>query len=300
MRADFNDPGYLRYLPAIYRESIARVQSDTQPALPAPDQTKDVDFVRRLLALFQGIFDDVEAEMESLPRYFNPQSAPPEALPWLASWLALDIDRSEPLARIRSGIARAFHRYQWRGTVEGLKLALLEEAGVHANITQPIANASFLAFAGDTSCSGSPTENAGVQLGSNTHLAAMEPGGAVLGSTAQLDHSYLITSDLFGEPLFEETAYQFIVEVYAYEVDSEARIDLVRKIVEREKPAHTLWRLSLLEPSMQAGFQSRVGIDSIVAGTPGASQLGVAGPSGGLRLGGDRHCASAAPAWARI
>ncbi|HEV7675053.1 MAG TPA: phage tail protein [Candidatus Angelobacter sp.] len=286
MRADFNDPGYLRYLPAIYRESIARVQSGNRPALPAPDQTKDADFVRRLLALFQSIFDDVEAEMESLPRYFNPQSTPPEALPWLASWLAVDIDRGEPLARIRSGIARAFHRYQWRGTVEGLKLALLEEAGVHANITQPVANASFLAFAGDTSCSGSPSGNAGVQLGSNTHLAAMEPGGAVLGSTAQLDHSYLITSDLFGEPLFEETAHQFIVEVYASEVDSEARIELVRKIVEREKPAHTLWRLSLLEPSMRAGFQSRAGIDSIVAGTPGASQLGIAGTSEGLRLGG--------------
>jgi hypothetical protein len=37
---------------------------------------------------------------------------------------------------------------------------------------------------------------------------------------------------------------------------------------------------------MRAGFQARIGIDSIVAGTPGPMGLGVAGGAGGLRLGG--------------
>jgi phage tail-like protein len=269
MRADFDQPGYLPFLPVIYRQPPA-----------------DADFLRRFLALFQGIFDDIEGEMDSLPRYFNPQSAPAEALPWLASWLAVDLDQGEPLARIRAAIASAFRRYQWRGTTEGLRLALLQDAGVHANIVQPIANASFWAFPGDTSCSGVPSTPAGVQLGATTNLPAMQPGGAVLGSTAQLDHSYLITDAEFGEPLFDGSAYQFVVEVYRSEVSSPARLALVKEIVEREKPAHTLWRLSILDASMRAGFQARIGIDSIVAGTPGPMGLGVAGGAGGLRLGG--------------
>jgi phage tail-like protein len=269
MRADFDNPGYLPNLPVIYRQPTA-----------------EADFLRRFLALFQGIFDDIEGEMDALPRYFNPQSAPESALPWLASWLAVDLDQGEPVARIRSGIAGAFRRDQWRGTAEGLKLALLEDAGVHANIVQPIAGASFWAFPGDTSCSGSPSTPTGVSLGANTHLPDMQPGGAVLGSTAQLDHSYLITDSQFGEPLFDGSADQFVVEVYRNEVDSRARLALVREIVEREKPAHTLWRLSILDPSMRVGAQGRLGIDSIVAGTPGPSGLGVADSGGGLRLGG--------------
>ena len=269
MRADFDDPGYLSYLPVIYRQPAA-----------------DVDFLRRFLALFKGIFDDIEDEMDALPRYFNPQSAPADALPWLASWLAVDLDQGEPVARIRATIASAFRRYQWRGTVEGLKLALLEDAGVHASIAQPIANASYWAFPGDTNCSGVPSTPTGIQLGVTSNLPSMQPGSPVLGSTAQLDHSYLVTDAEFGEPLFDGSAYQFVVEVYRSEIATPARLALVREIVEREKPAHTMWRLSILEPRMRTGFQARVGIDTIVAGTPGPSGLGVASGSGGLRLGG--------------
>jgi phage tail-like protein len=269
LRADFDDPGYMPYLPAIYRQPPA-----------------SADFVRRFLALFKGIFDDIEGAMDSLPHYFNPYSAPADSLPWLASWLAVDLDRGEPLLRIRTAIAHAFQRYQWRGTVEGLKLALLEDAGVHANIGSPIGNASFWGFAADTTCSGVPSTPNAVQLGVSTNLPDAEPGGAVLGATAQLDRSYLITDAEFGEPLFDGSAYQFVVEVYAGEVAAEGRLALVRSIVEREKPAHTMWRLSVIDPAMRAGFQARAGIDSIVGGTPASGRLGEAGSAGGVTLSG--------------
>jgi phage tail-like protein len=287
MRADFDEPGYLPYLPVIYRQPDQIYDSTASSAVPSlPTRHPDADFLRRFLALFQGIFVDIEDEIDSLPRYFNPNAADPETLPWLASWLAVDIDQGEPVARIRSAIALAFQRYQWRGTAEGLRLALWQDAGIHANIVQPIANASFWSFPGDTKCSGTSSTPAGVGLGSTSTLPNMEPGGAVLGSTAELDHSYLITDAEFGEPLFDGTAYQFVVEVYRSEIDSQARLALVQEIVEREKPAHTMWRLSILDAFMSVGFQGRAGIDSIVAGTPGPSALGVASPSFGLRLAG--------------
>lgn len=265
MRVEFDAESYTRYLPAIYRE-------------PAPQN----DFLRRFVGLFQGLFEDVEEEVESLERYFDPFAAPAGALTWLASWLAVDLDQGEPEARIRQNIARAFQRYQWRGTTEGLRRALLEDAGVHAVISEPISASSFWAMPRPADCSQSAAGGA-PQLGSTTHLPTMQPGGAVLGSTAELDHSYLITDAQFGEPLFAGSASQFVVEVYRGEVNSEARLRLVKDIIEREKPAHTMYRLSFIDSTMRAGFQSRAGVDTVISGVPGPTPLGRHGGYG-LRL----------------
>jgi phage tail-like protein len=268
MRADFDTESYTRFLPAIYREPAAQS-----------------DFLRRFVSLFQGLFEDIEEEVDSLERYFDAFAAPPEALIWLATWLAVELDQGEPEARMRQSIARAFRRYQWRGTIEGLRLALLEDAGVHATISEPIAARSFWAIPPAADCSGRTGSGAAPQLGMGTQLTSMEPGGAVLGSTATLDRSYLITDAQFGEPLFESVAWQFMVEVYRGEVNTDARLQLVKEIIEREKPAHTMYSLSLIDSRMRAGFQSRAGVDTIISGTPGPTPLGQDGGFG-LRLGG--------------
>jgi phage tail-like protein len=278
---EFDVESYMRYLPAIYREpALARVERPGEP----PDTKPESDFLKRFVSLFQGLFEDVENEVDLLERYFDPHAAPSEALAWLASWLAVELDLGEPEPRIRESIARAFRRYQWRGTVRGLRLALLEDAGVHANISEPISAGTVWAMSPETSCGVTPAVS-GALLGAGTRLTSMEPGGAVLGSTAQLDHSYLITDAQFGEPLFAGVANQFVVEVHQAEVSTAARLQLVKTIIEREKPAHTMYRLVVNNPSMRAGLQSRLGVDSVVSGPSGPSALGEsAGP--GIRLGG--------------
>ena len=246
IRADFDTDSFTRYLPAIYRN----------PA--APDR-----FLERFVRLLQGVFEDIEAEAGSLDRYFDPFAVPADALPWLATWLAVDLDQGEAESRIRRSIAGAFRRTRWRGTVEGLRLALLEDAGVHAVIEEPIAAASFWG-------------GRGAGLGMGTSLPSAQPGGAVLGSTAKLDHAYLMTDDRFGEPLFEEAAWQCVVRLYRHEVGTAARLQQVRDVIEREKPAHAMYRLELIDPWMRVGAQARVGIDAIVAGDAGPTPLGCA------------------------
>ena len=261
IRVDFDTESFTRYLPAIYR----------QPGS---------DFLERFVRLLQGLFEDIETEVDTLDRYFDPLAAPADALPWLATWLAVDLDQGEPESRIRQSIAGAFHRYRWRGTVEGLRLALLEDAGVHAVISEPIAAASFWGFSGGSSGGAS---SSGAALGIGTHLPSAEPGAAALGSTAELDHAYLITDDRFGEPLFEGAAWQFVAQVYRHEVGTEARLQLVKEIIERERPAHTMYRLELISPTMRVVAQARVGIDAIVSGAVEPAPLG-GGP--GLHLAG--------------
>jgi phage tail-like protein len=266
LRVEFNGESFTQYLPAIYREP--------------PDANS---FLRRFVNLLGSEFVDLEEEIDSLVRYFDPLAAPAAALAWLGSWLAVELDEGEGEQRMRQSIARAFRRYQWRGTVAGLRLALLEDAGVHAVISEPISAGTFWAMAQAADCSGGGTD--GPQLGSTTLLSAMEPGGAVLGSTAQLDRSYLMTDAQYGEPLFDGAAYQFVVEVYRAEVNTDARLNMIREIIEREKPAHTMYRLLLIDPTMRLGTQARAGVDSIVGGVGGPARLGDDGGSG-LRLGG--------------
>ena len=54
------------------------------------------------------------------------------------------------------------------------------------------------------------------------------------------------------------------VRVYCGELRRAGALERVRATIEREKPAHTVYELCVIEPKMRVGVQSRVGIDSIV------------------------------------
>jgi hypothetical protein len=64
----------------------------------------------------------------------------------------------------------------------------------------------------------------------------------------------------------------------------------IRAIIEQEKPAHTAYHLCVIDPRFRVGFQSRLGIDTVVAGPPRSLALGT-----GQELGVDSALAGAAP-----
>jgi phage tail-like protein len=112
-----------RYLPAAYL-----------------DEPEAASFIERLLANQEGMYAELEGKISLVSMLFDPRSAPPEALDWLAGWWGLLFD---PLwQRIHGQAAqesaagqpdidrrRLFIRfvrtlYQWRGTVAGMRFAL--------------------------------------------------------------------------------------------------------------------------------------------------------------------------------
>ena len=97
-------------------------------------------------------------------------------------------------------------------------------------------------------------------------LAPAHAQGAVVGTTATLDRSHLLTNEEFGVPLFEDVAHQFSVQVYRGQLKCAETLPQVHAVIAREKPAHTSYHLCILEPRMRVGFQARVGIDTVVAG----------------------------------
>jgi phage tail-like protein len=233
VRIDYSPATYLRYLPAVYQEGRRRRL-----------------FLELALSLLQSELGRAEDLVAGLPALFDPAAAPPDWLPWLASWLDFDLVEDWPPADARRHIAEALDCY--------LKLY----AGVDARIEEP--NADVALFALDDS----------VALGYNTVLAPAHEQGAVLASTATLGQSHLLPAEEIGIPLFEDVSHRFCVQVYAAQIDSPRTLDLVRLVADREKPAHTEYHVCVIQPRMQVGFQARLGIDTIVAGAVPDMRLG--------------------------
>jgi phage tail-like protein len=269
VRVQFDRDSYLDYLPAIYR-----------------DETRCGDFLLRFLSLFESVYQDVEGEIRGLPVLFDAKTTPKEFLGWLAEWLGLELDESWSEVKQRQILAQIFRLYGHRGTASGLRLMLKLFAGVDAVIEEPILNAAWWALpSAPTSCcdtcagaaAGSTADWRDTQssiLGFTTMLAPAQPQGAVVGTSAVLDQSHLTTVDEFGAPLFGDVAYQFSVQVYRGQVMCGDVLPRIRALVDEEKPAHTTYQLCIVEPRMRVGYQSRVGVDTVVGGLSRSLALG--------------------------
>lgn len=267
IRVQFNHRGYDEYLPAIYR-----------------DYASCGDFLRRLLSLCESFYVELEDQIDALPAFFDPAAVPAEFLPWLADWLSLELDENWDEALKRRLIGEAFEMFGQRGTVEGLRKALRIFAGVEAVIEEPILNTSWWALPAEkksctpnTICPDTTEKNwQGTEnslLGVSTMLAPAEAQGAVLGTSAVLDRSHLIADNEFAAPLFEDVAHQFTAQIYRGQLKCANTLPQIRRVIDREKPAHTAYHLCVIEPRMRVGFQARVGIDTFIAGEAAEMRL---------------------------
>ncbi len=269
LRVEFDYPTYDQYLPAIYR-----------------DQADCGQFLLRLLSLFESFNEEVEDEIAAIPALFDPKAAPANFLVWLAGLLGLELDQNWDEQKQRRIIGEIFRLSGRRGTPAGLRESLRLFAGVDAVIEEPILHAAWWALPGTAeSCceSCAAHANSGGEnwqstgdsiLGWTTMLAPAQPQGAVVGTSSDLDQSHLITNDDFGSPLFTDVAYRFMVNVYRGQIMCENVLPRVRAVLDQEKPAHTAYELCVIEPRFRVGFQSRVGVDTVVAGAQRSLALG--------------------------
>jgi phage tail-like protein len=247
IRIDYGRDTYLKYLPAVYRaDPVSR------------------DLLERLLSLAQTALGGLHREIVDLTRLFDPAAVPdrgyPSWLAWLSGWLAWQLDQNWTEAQAREDLAEAFQLYSRRGTLEGLRRYLKIYAGVNAYIWEPGVTAWSL---GQNST-----------LGMTTMLAPDAAAGAILDSTALLDGSAITgPGDCFGTALFDDVAYRFCVAINAGELMRPGALAAARSVIAREKPAHTVCELCIIQPRMRVGSQCRIGIDTIV-GAPREAQVG--------------------------
>lgn len=96
-----------RYLPAVYR-----------------DDADSAHFLDRFLANPEGLLTSLEDRIAAAQVLFDPRSAPPEALDWLASWFGVLMDPAWDEARRRFFLRHALRYFARRGTLPGLRAAL--------------------------------------------------------------------------------------------------------------------------------------------------------------------------------
>jgi phage tail-like protein len=235
-------------------------------------------FLEHFLALFEHIFTGVEDRYELFTRQLNPDAAPSDVLAWLACLIDLAFDPSWSLERRRKLVAEAMSLYATRGTPRGLARWIEIYTG-----SPPVILESFLerplqpAFLGQ----------AGILLGATTHLAPPAKE-----NTAE-------------ELYLSRWAHRFTVLVFLEDdCDEETTLAVVARIVEANKPAHTVYTLRPIRADARVGV-TQVGVD-LMLGTreAGATRLGGCSVSGapgetGSILGADAVLGEKRPGYAR-
>jgi phage tail-like protein len=179
---------YLQYLPAIY-------QSD--------------DFMGRFLMLFESFWGPIEQQIDNIPYYLDPDMAPPDFVPWLASWLDLSFDQHWSEEKRRRLLRRIASLYRKRGTKAGLQEYLEIFSGGRVEITEH--------------------RSGNFRLGPETRLG---PGIAL--GTDNVPHRFTVIVRLppaspTGDGRDQEVAIRRMLET----------------IIETEKPAHTSYTLQI-------------------------------------------------------
>jgi hypothetical protein len=228
---------------------------------------------------------------------------PAIALPWLAQWLAFELPQIATEDERRKLIARAVALFTRRGTPESIAGFVELHTGVRPTILEAFADRRIWLL-GETS-----------RLDFDTRLPSLDPLGMVVPDVAPAEcceeaapgakcpcdppapdaelrtcNSGPIGRAIVGEsgplaayqiglPLFSGEAYRFCVFVDGYRAQQPETLAEIRRIVDREKPAHTDYRVGLLDAELRVGLQARVGIDAILGGDPPgfhlAAQLGI-------------------------
>ncbi|WP_341890349.1 phage tail protein [Variovorax sp. YR752] len=267
-----------RSAPVIRQIRCATAAEDYLDHLPSTFRRHDQDgFLSRWLKLLRGEFGRIEAGLDDLPRLAAPEFVSPDALRWLAHWLALELPQIADDAERRALISQAVAMFARRGTPDSIARFVELHTGIRPAIVEAFSERRVWVLGLSS------------RLGFDTRLAVLEPdgvvvpeGGSELGPCAGPAGSSVVGAsgpllpDQMGLTLFADEAYRFCVVVDAYRVRDPALLGELFRIVDREKPAHTDYRVQVVAPDMRVGFQARIGIDAIVGGEPPALPLGAA------------------------
>lgn len=273
-----------RYLPALYHEQAFGLDAEREgPATGA-------DFLDRSLHLFEGLFTDIEARVAAAALLTDAQACPPEALPWLASWVGQSLQPGLPTARARWMLANAAPLARRHGTLVGLKLALdiatdgaltqgrivvVEDFRLRRTLStilgaelqdrlDPLTSGltqSGNSVVGDTLFLGDARTLQDDQL--QTFLALFRR----LGTDRDSDHALLQSQTAAaGRALFDDLAHR--VTVLVHETVDADEFGLVQHLSQLGAPAHVLVRVTRAAYPFMVGVASLIGTDSFLRAAP--------------------------------
>jgi phage tail-like protein len=182
-----------------------------------PDLYRDVDFVGRFLKIFEQAFEPTVNILDTLWAYLDPLTTPQAMLPFLAHWVGWSFHSPIPPDRQRFLVRHALQIYRWRGTRRGLRFYLHLATGL-------------------------PLDD---------HLA--QEAAKHIGIHESFSQGFIVGDACLGEDatLGGSRPYHFTV---CLRLESGDMIDedLVRRIIEQEKPAFCTYDLTIEQASNRA------------------------------------------------
>jgi phage tail-like protein len=197
------------------------------PASDTPDR-----FLDRFLANFEGFYTATEERIEHSHLLLDARTAPAPDLPWLACWFGLALDPRWNETQRRFLVRNVDRFYRLRGTVPGLVAALR----------------SYLTVVPDDSvfcCAGG--DRGGVRV--VERFLIRDAGGGAGGTEPGADEYTRVAA----------AAHRFDVLLPAGPLSTDQ--DMLQRIVEAAKPAHTLFGLRQYADLFVVG-QARLGRDT--------------------------------------
>lgn len=175
-----------------------------------PEIYRQIDFMGRFLNIFEQTFEPDVNILDTLWGYFNPMLTSESFLPFLSHWVGWKLTPALSLAQQRSLVRRAIELYKLRGTLHGLRLYLHLYTGLPLDEMLPE---------------------------SEKHISIQECFGErfTIGRT-QIGHQALIGGGQH---------YHFKVRLISF-ANQYIDENLIRQIIEQEKPAFCTYELTLI------------------------------------------------------
>jgi len=276
-----------RFLPAAFGEDPARNS-----------------FLDRFLSIFDTVLRSVECEIDKQACYFDPASTPAttnipggiDFLSWLASWIGIQLDRSLPVARRREMVKEDGGVASIRGTKIGLHRKLLVFLGLlprqqccnvvenrHRCRPKPLNCRPAPKCVYDWANPPLILEHYQLRrwlflgagrVGDESRLWSERiVGRAHLNGNVPLGEAHIDTvPDPLHDP-FLVYSNQFTVFVpEKYEKDQGQKRALLN-LLRAESPAQTKYQVRFVGPRLRIGFQSSIGLDSVVGRYPAGVKL---------------------------
>ena len=256
MRVHFPRSSYLAYLPAVYS---------------ADEESRW--FLERFLSIMQTEWDDIEQRIERFAAYLDPHAVPAgPPMAFLAQWLALPLEGAWNAEQKRNLLTLAPTIYPHRGTVTALKkfvrVYLQNIAGISAENSSTFPQI-VEGFQERQRLLLSQSKSAKLGLGAPLWGSQMV-GRLQLDTNARADEVRLVSTGDPSRDVFHEYAHRFRVFVPSVWIKNREDERLLEQALGTEKPAHTKFDLCLVEPRFRIGYQSTVGIDTIIGNLPKA------------------------------
>ncbi|AHH99467.1 phage tail protein I [Kutzneria albida] len=241
--------GTRRLSPKVRALRVERPGHQLLRALPRAwsREESDADFLQRFLGPAEGLLHELDQRAAARSVLVDPRVTPQEALPWLASFAGLVLDRRWPERARRQLIARAYPLYRARGT----KRALTEILGIYLGYQPVIVERWQLRGLGGTVLGTSATGPRAPEVGAATGAL----GTFTVGGTLPGQNSYSLA------------AHRFSVLIPG-ELTAE-QLSVVQDVLAEHRPAHTEYELCELSSGMRVGQRLHLRLTSYVG--PGAN-----------------------------